>query len=108
MGGVSIRSGDHLIKSLTPNEGIPSTHVNCIRLSPDGLMWVGTNMGVVRFAANGTHSLRFSQRWLTDNKVLDIAFDIQGNAWLGTAHGVSEIKRTMMTLEDKKNNFYGL
>ena len=107
MGGVSIRSGDHLIKSLTPNEGIPSTHVNCIRLSPDGLMWVGTNMGVVRFAANGTHSLRFSQRWLTDNKVLDIAFDIQGNAWLGTAHGVSEIKRTMMTLEDKKNNFYG-
>jgi len=106
MGGVSLRDGEHLIKNLTPKEGIPSVWVNCIRQSPDGLMWVGTDVGVVRYAKDGAHSLRFSKRWLTDNKVNGVAFDEKGNAWVATANGVSEIKRQMMTLEDKERNFY--
>ena len=106
LGGISVRNDDHLIKNLTPKEGIPSAHVNCIQQSPDGMMWVGTNVGVVRFARDGSHSLRFSKRWLTDNKVHDIAFDAEGNAWIGTANGVSEIKRRMMSLGDKQNNLY--
>jgi len=106
MGGVSVRDGEHLIKNLTAKEGIPSVWVNCIRQSPDGLMWVGTDIGVVRYAKDGTHSLRFSKRWLTDNKVNGVAFDAKGNAWIATANGVSEIKRQMMTLEDKEKNFY--
>ena len=106
LGGVSVRNEDHLIRNLTPEEGIPSVHVNCICQSPDEMMWVGTNVGVVRYAKDGSHSLRFSKRWLTDDKVNDVAFDGEGNAWVGTANGVSEIKRGMMTLEDKKNNLY--
>ncbi len=107
MGGVSIRDSEHLMKNLTPKEGIPSVWVNCIRQSPDGLMWVGTDVGVVRYAKDGSHSLRFSKRWLTDNKVTGVAFDGEGNAWIATFNGVSEIKRKMMTLEDKEKNFYG-
>ena len=106
LGGVSIRNDKELIRNLTDQEGIPSAHVNCIRQSPDGMMWVGTNVGVVRYAKDRSHSLRFSKRWLTNNKVNSIAFDKEGNAWIGTADGVSEIKRGRMTLEDKKNNFY--
>jgi len=106
MGGVSVRDSEHLIKNLTPKEGIPSVWVNCIRQSPDGLMWVGTDVGVVRYDRDGSHSLRFSKRWLTDNKVNSMAFDTEGNAWVATANGVSEIKRKMMTLEDKEKNFY--
>ena len=56
-------------------------------------MWVGTDVGVVRFAKDGTHSLRFSRRWLTNDKVNALAFDPDGNAWVATADGVSEIKR---------------
>lgn len=106
MGGVSVRDGDHLIKNLTPKEGIPSVFVNCIRQSPEGVMWVGTNVGVVRYAKDGSHSLRFSKRWLTDNKVADVAFDADGNAWVATANGVSAIKRCMMTLADKEKDYY--
>lgn len=106
MGGVSIRMNHELEKNLKPENGIPSIYVNCIRQSPDGVMWVGTDIGVVRFAKDGSHSLRFSRRWLLNNKVNDVAFDIEGNAWVATAGGVSEIKRKKMTLADKQDNFY--
>lgn len=106
MGGISIRDDKHLIKNLTTKDGIPSISVNCVRQSPDGIMWVGTDVGVVRFAKDGTHSLRFSKRWLTDNKVNGVTFDVDGNAWIATANGVSAIKKRMMTLKDKEKNFY--
>lgn len=106
MGGVSVRQNEKLLKSLTPKDGLSSAMVNCINQSPDGLMWVGTEVGVVRFAQDGKHSLRFSKRWLTDNVVKDVAFDASGNAWIATNSGVSEIKRKMMTLADKQADFY--
>jgi len=106
MGGVSVRNNDHLIKNITPKDGLSSILVNCIKQSPDGWMWVGTDVGVVRFAKDGSHSLRFSRRWLTNDKVNDIAFDANGNAWVATADGVSEIKPGRMTLADKADNFY--
>jgi hypothetical protein len=106
MGGVSIRQNNKQVQQLTPKEGIPSAFVNCVNQSPDGVMWVGTDIGVVRYAKDGSHSLRFSKRWLTNNKVNDIAFDKNGNAWIATANGVSAIKRNLMTLKDKEENFY--
>lgn len=108
LGGVSVRNDKKLIRNLTPENGIPSALVNCISKAPDGTMWVGTDMGIVRYAPDGSHSLRFSRRWLTDNKVNDIAFDSSGNAWIATASGVSSIKRRMMTLEEKEKEFYDL
>ncbi len=106
MGGVSIRTGNHLEKNLTPADGIPSIFVNCIKKSPEGVMWVGTDMGVVRFSQDNTNSLRFSKRWLTNDKVTDIDFDRAGNAWIGTANGVSLIIRNEMTLAEKEKKFY--
>jgi len=106
MGGISVRDSEHLIKNLTPKDGLPSASVNCISQSPGGIMWIGSDVGVVRFAKDGSHSLRFSKRWLTDNKVSDVAFDVAGNAWIATAKGVSAIKRRMMTLKDKEQDYY--
>ncbi|MEZ5106595.1 MAG: two-component regulator propeller domain-containing protein [Draconibacterium sp.] len=106
MGGVSIRENNQLVKNLTPRDGVPTIFVNCIEQSPEGVMWVGTDVGVVRFYPDGSHSLRFSKRWLTNDKVNDIAFDKDGNAWVATANGVSLIKKNNMTLADKEKNFY--
>lgn len=106
MGGVSVRDDNRLLRNITPGEGLPNIFVSCIAQGPDGVMWVGTEVGVVRFAPDGTHSLRFSKRWLTSDKVTNVAFDQEGNAWIATDNGVSEIKRKMMTLQDKEKNFY--
>jgi streptogramin lyase len=106
MGGVTVRKGANKLTELTPKEGIPSIDINSINTSPNGTMWVGTNLGVVRYYTDGSHSLRFSKRWLLNDCVRDVAFDKNGNAWVATANGVSAIKNKKMTLADKEKYFY--
>ena len=107
MGGISIRKNEKLVKNITPEDGLSSVFVNCIEKAPDGTMWVGTDVGVVRFDKDLNPSLRFSRRWLMNDQVKDVAFDKKGNAWIATSHGVSNIKRSEMTLEEKQVDFYG-
>ena len=80
LGGVTILKNEERMKTLLPKDGLPSTQVNCVRRSPDGDMWVGTDVGVVRYRQDGSHSLLLSKRWLMDDHVNDIAFDKKGNA----------------------------
>ncbi|MDP4284170.1 MAG: two-component regulator propeller domain-containing protein [Bacteroidota bacterium] len=106
LGGVSIRKNNQMVKTLTPAEGLPTVYVNCIQKARDGTMWVGTRQGIVRYKQDGSHSLRFSRRWLINDNVRDISFDTEGNAWIATAGGVSVIRRRKMTLSDKEYFFY--
>ncbi len=108
LGGVSILRDHQKVKMLRSAEGVPSIYVNCIQRSPDGVMWTGTNLGVVRHSPYGTASLRFSRRWLLNNQVNDLAFDEEGNAWIATSGGVSAIKKRSMTLAQKQDYFYDI
>jgi ligand-binding sensor domain-containing protein len=93
LGGISIIKDGKQQRAITPKQGCPSIFVNCVKKSPEGTMWIGTKVGVVRFYRDGRHSLRFSRRWLLDDHVNDIAFDKEGNAWMATENGVSAIKK---------------
>jgi hypothetical protein len=95
-----------MVKTLTPKTGMPSSVVHCITPAPDGTMWVGTEVGVVRYNKSFNHSLRFSRRRLLSDKVADIAFDSKGDAWIATGNGVSCIHRDKMTLADKEQDYY--
>jgi ligand-binding sensor domain-containing protein len=106
LGGITKIDNNTRSGQLSLEDGIPSINVNCIQRSPDGVMWVGTDVGVVRYRRDGSHSLLFSRRWLMDDKINDIAFDSKGNAWIATADGVSSIKRKPMTLASKQQYFY--
>ncbi len=106
LGGVSIRDNDKLVRTLTYENGIPSGEVNCVEKSPNGTMWIGTNLGVVRYKQDGSHSLRFTKRWLKSNEVRDIKFDKSGAAWIATANGVSKIFSEKYTLSLKEKYFY--
>ncbi|TKT89782.1 regulator [Dyadobacter frigoris] len=105
LGGVTIRNGEEAEKTLQPENGIPSVYVTALKYAPDSTMWVGTQTGVVRYQPDGSHSLRFSRRWLMDDQVNDIAFDKDGNAWIATPKGVSAIKKKKMTLAQKQDFF---
>jgi hypothetical protein len=106
LGGVNILRAGKKERVIRPQEGCPSVFVNCIKQSPEGAMWIGTQAGVVRYLRDGSHSLRFSRRWLLDDRVNDIAFDREGNAWIATAQGVSAIKKRKMNLAQKQDYFY--
>lgn len=106
LGGVTIRSTSGGTTKLRPANGLPSVQVNCVRMAPDGSMWVGTDVGVVRYRRLDDHTLFFSRRWLLDDRVTDIAFDKDGTVWLATDGGVSAIRRKRMTLQSKEHYFY--
>lgn len=106
LGGVTIIDNEKEVGVLTPKEGCPSLYINCINKDADGTMWVGTDVGIVRFLKDGSHSLRFSNRWLIDDHVNDIAFDNNGNAWVATINGVSAIMKRKITLAAKQDYFY--
>lgn len=106
LGGVTIRDSEKKEKELKTEDGIPSIYVNAVRLAPDNSMWVGTQTGVVRYLPDGSHSLRFSRRWLMDDQVNDIVFDTEGTAWIATPKGVSAIRKMKMTLAQKNDFFF--
>jgi len=108
LGGITILQNNKKEKVLQSQDGIPSVHINCVKKSPDGTMWVGTEVGTVRFYKNGDHSLRFTRRWLLNDNVNDIAFDKEGNAWIATSAGVSAIRKKTMTLAAKQDYFYDI
>lgn len=105
LGGVSILDDMRGERKLRPADGLPTVEVNTVGRSPENIMWVGTDHGVVRFDQNFTPSLLFSRRWLIDDRVRDIAFDSHGDAWIATAGGVSAIRRKRMTLQSKADYF---
>ncbi|SKC13400.1 ligand-binding sensor domain-containing protein [Dyadobacter psychrophilus] len=108
LGGVTIRGIDKKEKELKPENGIPSIYVTAMRYAPDSSMWVGTQAGIVRYRPDGSHSLRFSRRWLMDDQVNRIAFDKEGTAWIATPKGVSAIRKRTMTLAQKHDFFYNV
>ncbi|WP_209330301.1 ligand-binding sensor domain-containing protein [Lunatimonas salinarum] len=106
LGGVSKLRQLDVIDRITTEKGLPTPYTTCIAQSPDGTFWVGTERGVVRYYTDGSHSLRFSKRWLVNDHVTSILFDEAGNAWIGTQKGVSCIKAIDMTLAEKEAYFY--
>ena len=104
LGGVTVYKGQRRLKSFTPEQGLPSVSVRCVAQGPDGLMWIGTSLGIARYDGKG-FSIRHSKRWLLSNDVRDIAFDSDGTAWIATANGVSAIKRKSITLAEKSDYF---
>ena len=104
LGGITVYKGPRRLITFTPEQGLPSVSVKCIAQGPDGVMWVGTELGIARYNGKG-FSIRHSRRWLVNDDVRDIAFDSEGTAWIATAGGVSAIKRKSMTLAEKADYF---
>ncbi|MFT3746858.1 MAG: hypothetical protein QM768_01010 [Agriterribacter sp.] len=106
LGGVTILSGCNKVNTLQPADGLSSQYVNCMAVAPDSSVWVGTDAGIVRFHNDGSKSLRFSRRWLLNDKVNQIVFDKEGTAWVATQGGVSAIHSKLITLAEKEKYFY--
>ena len=104
LGGITVYKGPGRAKILTAKQGLPSASVRCIARGPEGVMWVGSELGVARYDGRD-FSVRHSKRWLVNDEVSDIAFDSDGTAWIATAGGVSAIKRKSMTLAEKADYF---
>ena len=99
----TLDAGKHaaLLKAI-PN--LPTPEVSVIA-EADGVTWVGTTRGAVRFSDGfRTREYFAGRRWLPDDRVTAIALE-GAAAWIETPGGVAKIDYVPMTLPEKSAAF---
>jgi hypothetical protein len=67
----------------------------------DGSLWFGSTWGAYKLNAEGAYDYYSSERWLPDNKVVDIEAGPDGSVLILTETGLGQICFEKMTLHDK-------
>ena len=103
---VSSRAVQYREKIYTPADGLPYDKITSIAAGEDGVIWLATPKGAIRF--DGTNwEYRQGLRWLPDDDVRAIAVGANGNAWFATKKGVGLIERRPITLRGKSQVLRG-
>jgi hypothetical protein len=93
-----------------PAKGVlPAREITVISSDPQGVVWIGTTRGVIRFEESANRVEYFAgQRWLPSDAVSGIGFETINNSravWIATSRGLSRILFEPMTFEEKARRF---
>ncbi len=75
----------------TPDSGLDNTQINRIRQDRDGILWICSEGGLVRFDGQGFETLRHDREnpnSISSESVHDFYEDSQGVIWVATAEGL--------------------
>ena len=94
-------------KEFNVDNGLPSNTVRCVFKDSKGLIWIGTQSGLVRY--DGKNFFVFDESTgLVANEVMSIAEDGFGNLWLGTyGKGVVKYNGKSFTNYNTSNGLAG-
>ena len=85
--------GPVVIKAWMVEDGLPQNTVLAFVQTPDGILWFGTEMGLVRF--NGAN-FRVYNTWntppLPSNRITALCPDARGGLWVGTDAGLALLR----------------
>lgn len=90
--GFSAYAKDINFEHLSVEKGLSSSSVYAITQTPDGFLWVGTQMGLNRYDGYGFRVFTFAPgdtASLSNNWVKALWSDRSGNLWVGTSNGLS-------------------
>jgi hypothetical protein len=99
--GISLLNGD---SSFALQTKLPVEKVNSMAVI-NNKIWAGTPAGAFVKEASGQYRYYASRRWLQDDKVINIAADSKGNAYVLSETGLNKIEFINYTLFDKANLF---
>lgn len=94
---------DGAIRPLTGAEGRTPQLINCILADRDGLTWLGSESGGLHRLENKTVSILAEKNGLSNDSVLSLYEDREGNIWVGTYSGLDLLvdgKFTVFTEQD--------
>ena len=83
-------------RSLPPFIVAPSEIASCMLFDSDGLMWLGTTVGLKSYDGYTVKTLRsdaYSPNILPNNTIRSLAEDRDGNLWIGTRDGLVRMNR---------------
>lgn len=79
------------------NSLLISNIVRVVRFSPDGILWVGTNLGLSRFDPGIDRFVEVSLPPDISSDITILEFDKRGNLWIGTKDGLARLDATTAT-----------
>ncbi len=89
---------------------MPSQYVNSVAFQADGVAWIGTGEGLIRFDGTNTQVFNMSNAPFPSNNISDVHIDGLGNIWFlsmegsTTAHGVIKYDGTTWTVYNTSNS----
>lgn len=84
-------SGVHQWGAITLFHGLPSDHVRAIAQDADGMMWFGTDAGLVKY--DGRRIQRVATDGWVAGQIRALALDADGALWIGTNNGAARLIR---------------
>ena len=81
----------HQWGAVTLFHGLPSNHTRAIAQDPEGVMWFGTDGGLVRY--DGQRVQKAATDGPASRRVLALRFDREGALWVGTDSGAVWLNR---------------
>jgi hypothetical protein len=72
----------------TGNSGIPSNLVTDIVIEPSGIKWIGTSMGLARYAWGGWEVYDNTNSALESNYIRAVGLESDGRVWVSTYEGL--------------------
>ncbi|MEO8232183.1 MAG: two-component regulator propeller domain-containing protein [Ignavibacteriota bacterium] len=82
---------NEIFKSLTVEDGLSSSDINCLLQDKLGFIWIGTDNGLNRFDGAEFKVFRNKQKnqnSISDNSIWSLFEDRNGNIWIGTKGGI--------------------
>jgi len=87
--------------SFTVYNDFPGNQIQAICNDKDGNLWVGTDMGLYLFKADGTIVKSYHKAdGLADNLITAIVDDNRGNLWISTQNGISQFNPKTQTFKN--------
>jgi signal transduction histidine kinase len=79
----------HQWGAVTLFHGLPSDHVRAITQDADGIMWFGTDSGLVKY--DGRRVQRVAVEGPASTRILSLRIDREGVLWIGTDQGAARL-----------------
>jgi ligand-binding sensor domain-containing protein/signal transduction histidine kinase len=93
---LSTHAKDINFEHLSVEKGLSSPSVYAIAQTPDGFLWVGTQIGLNRYDGYGFRVFSFlpgDPASLSNNWVKALLSDHTGTLWVGTSHGLNRYQK---------------
>ncbi len=81
------------------NSFLRSNDIRVVRFAPDGILWVGTNVGLSRYDPGIERFVDVDLPAGVDRDITDLEFDGRGNLWVGTRDGLARFDATTRQFE---------
>ncbi len=87
-----------LAATLTSRQGLANDFITALHAGRDGTLWIGTEGGGLDRWKDG-HCLHFTARQgLPETPIVQIVEDDAGDLWLGSAHGICQVRHDDLEL----------